>query len=87
MKNRRFRSFAKINLGLEVLGKLPSGFHELNTLFTTVSLHDIVEISSSSARNDIRVRCDHPDVPSNETNLAYRAAVAAETVPAAAPAP
>ncbi len=75
MKPRRFRSFAKINLGLEVVGKLPSGYHELKTLFATLSLHDIIEIAETRGGAGVRVRCDHPDVPDDETNLAHRAAV------------
>lgn len=73
MKPQRFRSFAKINLGLEVVGELPGGYHELKTLFATLSLHDIIEISETRA--GVTVRCDHPDVPEDETNLAHRAAV------------
>jgi 4-diphosphocytidyl-2-C-methyl-D-erythritol kinase len=73
MKPRRFRSFAKINLGLEVVGRLPTGYHQLRTLFATLSLHDIVEISEIPA--GLRVVSDHPDVPDDETNLARRAAV------------
>ena len=73
MSTRRFRSFAKINLGLEVVGKLPGGYHELKTLFATLSLHDTIEITPS--RSGISVRSDHPHVPGDETNLAHRAAV------------
>ena len=70
---RSFRSFAKVNLGLEVTGKLPGGYHELRTLFASVSLHDIIDISERKA--GVSVECDHPGVPGDETNLAHRAAV------------
>lgn len=72
MRARAFRSFAKINLGLEVQGQLPGGYHELRTIFATVSLHDIVEIEET--RRGVSVRSDHPDVPDDETNIAWRAA-------------
>lgn len=72
MKARLFRSFAKINLGLEVVGRLPGGYHELKTIFATVSLHDVVEIEESA--RGISVRSDHPGVPNDETNIAWRAA-------------
>lgn len=72
MSGRAFRSFAKINLGLEVLGRLPGGYHELKTIFATVSLHDIVEIEETT--RGISVRSDHPGVPADETNIAWRAA-------------
>lgn len=73
MSGRAFRSFAKINLGLEVQGLLPGGYHELKTVFATVSLHDIVEIEETA--RGISVRSDHPGVPDDETNIAWRAAV------------
>lgn len=74
MTPRRFRSFAKINLGLEVTGRLPRGYHELKTLFATLSLHDIIDVATT--KGAVRVRSDHPGVPGDETNLAHRAAVA-----------
>ena len=74
MSTRRFRSFAKINLGLEVIGKLPNGYHELKTLFATTTLHDTIDITPT--RGAISIRSDHPGVPGDETNLAHRAAVA-----------
>ncbi|MEO8359333.1 MAG: 4-(cytidine 5'-diphospho)-2-C-methyl-D-erythritol kinase [Vicinamibacteria bacterium] len=75
---RRFRSFAKVNLGLEVTGKLPNGYHQLKTIFATVGLHDIVEIASG--KSGVKVRTDHPEVPGDETNLAHRAAVAMQAL-------
>jgi 4-diphosphocytidyl-2-C-methyl-D-erythritol kinase len=74
MSARRFRSFAKINLGLEVTGRLPNGYHELKTLFATLSLHDIIDVTPT--RGPVSVRSDHPGIPADETNLAHRAAVA-----------
>lgn len=71
MTARTFRSFAKINLGLEVVGKLPNAYHELKTLFATVSLHDLIEIEET--KKGVSVRTDHSAVPGDETNLAYRA--------------
>ncbi|MBK5255493.1 MAG: 4-(cytidine 5'-diphospho)-2-C-methyl-D-erythritol kinase [Vicinamibacteria bacterium] len=73
MKRRRFRSFAKINLGLEVVGRLGNGYHELKTLFASVSLHDVIEIAE--AGTGVTVRSTHPEVPTDPTNLAGRAAV------------
>ena len=74
MKTRRFRSFAKVNLGLEVTGRLESGYHELKTLFAALSLHDTIDITP--ARGGISVRSDHGQVPDDEKNLAHRAALA-----------
>lgn len=70
----RLRSFAKINLGLEVLGLRQDGYHELRTIFQTIDLHD--EIVLRSGGRETRVLCDHPLVPTDGTNLALRAAEA-----------
>lgn len=68
----RLRSFAKVNLGLEVLGLREDGYHELRTLFQTIDLHD--DIVLRPREREIVVRCDHPQVPQDGTNLAARAA-------------
>lgn len=64
-------SFAKINLCLEVMGKRPDGFHELRTIFQTVSLTD--EISFSRAP-DLTLTCSDPQIAVGEENLVMRAA-------------
>jgi 4-diphosphocytidyl-2-C-methyl-D-erythritol kinase len=65
-------SFAKINWTLEILGKRPDGYHEIRTLLQTVSAAD--ELTFELTGQGISVHCDHPEVPCDETNLAYRAA-------------
>ena len=64
---------AKINLYLEILGDRPDGYHELATIFQSIDLADKVDLRASGTER-IRVRCNHPQVPSDRTNLAYRAA-------------
>ena len=66
-------SFAKINWTLEILGRRPDGYHELRTLLQTIDLAD--RLVYTRLEQDIEVICDNADVPSDETNLAYRAAV------------
>jgi 4-diphosphocytidyl-2-C-methyl-D-erythritol kinase len=68
----RLRSFAKVNLGLEVLGLRQDGYHELRTLFQTIDLHD--DIVLRPRRTGVVARCDHPDVPVDDRNLAVKAA-------------
>jgi 4-diphosphocytidyl-2-C-methyl-D-erythritol kinase len=71
-------SFAKINWVLRVLGRRHDGFHELHTIFQTITLHDKL---SFSARNDskLELTCDSPDIPVDERNLILRAAIALRT--------
>ncbi|MGB3138952.1 MAG: 4-(cytidine 5'-diphospho)-2-C-methyl-D-erythritol kinase [Nodosilinea sp.] len=64
---------AKINLYLEIVGSRPDGFHELIMVMQSISLCDRVTVRSIGV-DEIRLRCDHPLVPADETNLAYRAA-------------
>ncbi|MBE7381135.1 MAG: 4-(cytidine 5'-diphospho)-2-C-methyl-D-erythritol kinase [Leptolyngbya sp. SIO1E4] len=64
---------AKINLYLEVIGDRPDGYHELVMIMQSIDLADRVTVRSLS-KPEIRLRCDHPQVPSDETNLAYQAA-------------
>jgi 4-diphosphocytidyl-2-C-methyl-D-erythritol kinase len=65
-------SFAKINWTLEIMGRRPDGYHEVRTLLQTVSVAD--ELTFELTGQGISVHCDHPEVPCDETNLAYRAA-------------
>ncbi|MBN2199998.1 MAG: 4-(cytidine 5'-diphospho)-2-C-methyl-D-erythritol kinase [Candidatus Aminicenantes bacterium] len=69
----KIKSFAKINFGLEVLGRRPDGYHDIRTLFQSVSLHDeLFFFPDRSGR--ILVRGDAPDIPWDESNLIHRAA-------------
>jgi 4-diphosphocytidyl-2-C-methyl-D-erythritol kinase len=65
---------AKINLFLEVLDRRPDGYHEIDTLFQTVSLADRVEVEVTPGRPGIAVATDDPALPRDEENLAGRAA-------------
>lgn len=64
---------AKINLYLQIVGDRPDGFHELVMVLQSIELADVVTIRAGST-DQIRVRCDNPAVPIDQTNLAYRAA-------------
>jgi len=66
------KACAKINIGLRILGELPNGYHEIETIFQSVDLCD--EISVVPAEGDIRIETDHPDLPRDETNICHRAA-------------
>jgi 4-diphosphocytidyl-2-C-methyl-D-erythritol kinase len=63
---------AKINLFLQILGKRPDGYHDLITLMCCIGLYDTVSLTFGV--KDITVSCHHPDVPEDETNVAFGAA-------------
>src|SRR3954447_19565878 len=46
----RLKAFAKINLTLEVLNKRPDGFHNLRTVFQTISLADTLDVEFARSR-------------------------------------
>jgi len=65
------RAYAKINWSLRVTGKRADGFHDLETLFQTISLHDTIRFTESDR---LSLTCDDPAIPTDDTNLVMRAA-------------
>jgi 4-diphosphocytidyl-2-C-methyl-D-erythritol kinase len=66
-------SFAKINLGLEIVGLRPDGYHDIRTLFQTVSIAD--ELMFETAPDGVlELSGDDPAVAWDRTNLIHRAA-------------
>lgn len=70
----RARAYAKVNLGLRVFQRDANGFHPLRGLFQTIDWHD--NVSVEDAEED-RVKVPGGGAPEDETNLAWRAVVAA----------
>jgi len=70
----RLRAFAKINLGLKILGRRSDEFHEILTVYQTLALHDRLEITLRRAgKKPVVVECEAPGVPSGRENLVYKA--------------
>ena len=69
----RVQAHAKINLYLDVIGKRPDEYHEIETVFHSIGLHDDIYLRKRADR-EITVHCEHPHVPCDPRNLAYRAA-------------
>ena len=64
-------SYAKINWSLRVVGKRADGFHDLETIFQTISLHDTLTFTPSDR---FTLTCSDPTIPVDDTNLVARAA-------------
>jgi 4-diphosphocytidyl-2-C-methyl-D-erythritol kinase len=71
----RLRAFAKVNLCLHVLGKRPDDYHELRTIFQTISLHDSLDLSitSHSSSFGFFMTSSDPELPVGPDNLVWRA--------------
>jgi len=66
----RFRSFAKINIALAVLGKRTDGYHNIQTVFQSISLYDELEFHPA---DQLELQCENmPGVP-KESNLVWKA--------------
>lgn len=66
------RSPCKVNLLLNILGKRPDGFHELETVMHPVAVED--ELSFEGGGHSIQLSCNVPELPTDATNLVHKAA-------------
>ena len=69
----RLRALAKINLGLDVVGKRADGYHEVRMIMQTIQMYDVLEIEKK-AEPGITLTTNIPYVPTDERNLVYKAA-------------
>ena len=75
----RVKTAAKVNLALDVTGKLPNGYHAIESVFQTVGIYD--EVTVELTESGIELSCDVPEkfassdpIPCDERNIAYKAA-------------
>ena len=68
------RAPAKLNLRLKVTGQRPDGYHDLVSIMIPIDLCDVLRVELIS-RNQVRLSCEGLSVPTDEENLAYRAAL------------
>lgn len=72
MREIEVRGRAKINLTLDVLGKRPDGFHEVEMIMQSIELHDLIEIREIS--HGLKLTTDHPLLREGSVNIAHKAA-------------
>jgi len=68
----RIKAYAKINIALDVVGKREDGYHLLRMIMQTIDLYDTIEIEKIDS--GINLKCNKHYVPTDERNLAYKAA-------------
>jgi len=68
------QSPCKVNLLLNILGKRPDGFHELETVFHPVNVFDAMTFARGGS--GIQLTCNNPELPTDSRNLVHRAATA-----------
>lgn len=66
-------SYGKLNLFLDIEGRLPNGYHKIKTVMQSIKLHDEIYIESIE-QNKIIIECNNPNIPVNENNTCYKAA-------------
>lgn len=66
-----YPSPCKFNIYLDILGKLPGGYHEVVTIMEPLYLED--RLILQEIKSGTRVRADHPGVPSGKKNIVYQA--------------
>lgn len=69
----KIKAYAKINLMLDILGRLPNGYHNLWMIMQSVSLHDTVEVKKTDS-GKITLSCSEEGIPLDEKNIAHKAA-------------
>lgn len=67
------KAYAKINLMLDILSRFENGYHDLFMIMQSVSLYDEVSVSETATK-DITITCNVPSIPTDEKNIAYKAA-------------
>lgn len=78
MKKITLEAYAKINLYLDVISKRSDGYHNIESVMQTVSLSDTVTVSFDEIADSKSIiqHFQNSDLPCDETNLCYKAAVA-----------
>jgi 4-diphosphocytidyl-2-C-methyl-D-erythritol kinase len=71
-RSLRLRAFAKINLCLHILGRRPDDYHELRTIFQTISLYDTLTLTFIP-KEEILLDVNDATLPAGPTNLVWRA--------------
>lgn len=70
--DKKMKAYAKINLGLDVIGRFENGYHEVKMVMQTIGIYDV--LSFEKTEKGIVVTTDHEELNLGEDNLIYKAA-------------
>ncbi len=76
MHTFEINAYAKINLGLDVIGRLPDGYHQVKMIMQSVDLHDTLTFCRTQEAGDITLTTDSPGLSVGRDNLICKAAAA-----------
>lgn len=71
----KVKAAAKINISLDIIKRLENGYHSLFMLMQSVDLYDEISVDLTNDKN-ISISCNIPDIPTDKSNIAYKAAEA-----------
>ena len=74
MNQLELKALAKINLGLDVLGKRENGYHDVRMIMQSIYLYDTIRIEKTGADEGISLCSNLSYLPSDGNNIAYKAA-------------
>lgn len=72
MEEIKMKAYGKINLSLDVVGKRENGYHDVEMIMQSVSIHDDILIRKQ--KSGITLLSDNKEIPVDERNIAYKAA-------------
>ena len=74
MPTRVREAFAKINLYLKIVNRRSDGYHNIASIMQQIDLSDTVTVTTRKDTGAIRVTCTNPEVPCDDSNIAWRCA-------------
>ena len=67
------KSYAKINIGLDVIGRRDDGYHNLRMIMQSIDLYDIITVEKTKT-SGIYIKTNLPYLPTDKRNIVYKAA-------------
>jgi len=74
VRDQTVLAYAKVNLTLDILRRRPDGYHDLEMVMQSISLHDVVTVRTETGSGEIVVHAGREDLPSGPENIAWKAA-------------